>query len=572
MNFQAWRYYLQFYRSQSKWLSVTILVAVCQAGILFPLPIIMQRIFNTILPSHNYQQLVLATGAIILLYAINSITTLFLRYSMLKIGKIAARKFWLALLQKLYSFSRLYYSQADGDRLHTIINQDTRRLDVMMNNLIAHVIPSILITLIFAVVLIKLNLILSLLTFILFPLIYGVNFWIGKRIKGRIANYHRACEDYSRGSRFAFQNMDLTRLRGAEIAEIDRQLSLVKQEHLAHQRFVWLGELHGQANNFLMTVLVLVLLMTSGYLINQGQLNNGEAIAFLATAWLGKGYAFKIIQILPQLLEGNESLLKLYGVINSDTQLVTYVGVEKIDFSGRIDLHNISFAYEKKLLFDRINLSINPGQITVILGENGTGKSTLMYLVLGFQEPTNGTIYADGRSLAMLDMANFRQQIGVVMQEGTVFSGTIRENITYGLTNITEDRLQQAGKLATADEFIQTLADGYDTPIGDRGMRLSGGQRQRIAIARALIMQPKLLILDEPTNHLDLDSIDLLLKNIQQLQPPPAIVIISHNLAVIEGADAIFQLKHHQLQPWKPTNRSTPVAPLNQAINTSSEL
>ncbi len=557
MNLLAWRYYLQFYRGHYKWLSFTILVAVGQAGILLPLPLVMQRIFDTILPQRNYSQLLLAAGVIILLYLLNSITALWLRHSMLKISKITARKFWLALLRRLYSFSKLYYSQTDQDRLHTIINQDTRRVDVMMNNLIAQVIPSIFISLLFAIILIRLNLVLSLLTFILFPGIYGINFWIGKRIKGRIANYHKACEDYSRGSRFAFQNMDLTRLRGVEDEEIGRQISLVKQEQVAHKKFVWLGELHGQVNQFLMTNMVLALLMTSGFMLSQGIGTTGDAIAFLTTAWLAKSYAFKILQILPQLLEGNESLAKLYGVMFSEASLVPYnTGTQKIDFSGRMQLHAVSFDYGEKHLFHDVNLTIKPGEITVILGENGTGKSTLISLLLGFYAPTQGTITADDHPLATLDMAAFRQQIGVVMQDGSVFAGTIRENIIYGVPDVTDTQLHQACRWATADDFIQTLAAGYETRIGERGMRLSGGQRQRIAIARALITQPKLLILDEPTNHLDLDAINLLLKNLQKLQPAPAIVIISHNLAVIQGANAVFQLQQQQLRPWLPQHQT----------------
>ena len=549
INFAAWRYYIRFYRGHYGWLSFVSLVAVFQVLVLLPIPLIMHNMFDVILPSHDRLKLIIAAAQILALYFINGIMSLWTRFSMVKVSKIAIRKFWLELLQRLYSFSRLYYNQTDQNRLHTIINQDTRRLDIMMINLISQVIPSILISIVFGIILIKLNLILSCLVFILFPIIYGVNFWLGRRIQGRVSHYHRACEDYSRGSRFVFQHMDLTRIRGAEQQEIARQLQLVKQEHTTHERFVWLGEFHGQVNNLLMTMMILILVVTSGLLLNEGQGSSGQTIAFLGTAWIAKGYAFRIIQILPQLLEGNESLLKLYDLMTSDAPTAPYSGTKKIEFSGKIELRNVEFSYHQTLLFSRVNLAIHPGRITVIMGSNGTGKSTLMSLILGFYAPSNGCLYAEGDRFDTLDMGHFRQQIGVVMQEGAVFEGTVRENITYGLEQVSDEQLHQVCQLATAHGFIQTLEQGYDTRVGEQGIRLSGGQRQRIAIARALITQPKLVIFDEPTNHLDVETIQVLLNNLRKLPAAPSIVIISHHPDVLKEADDLYLLRDRQLLP-----------------------
>jgi ATP-binding cassette, subfamily B, bacterial len=555
INFAAWRYYLQFYRGHYGWLIFVSLIAVCQVLVLLPIPLIMHNMFDVILPRHDRWQMGIAAAQILVLYLVNSIMALWTRYSMLKISKIAIQKFWLELLQRLYSFSRLHYNQTDQNRLHTIINQDTRRLDVMMINLISQVIPSVLISIVFGLVLIKLNLILSCLTFILFPVVYGINFWIGRRIKGRISNYHKACEDYSRGSRFIFQHMDLTRIRGAEQQEIARQLQLVKREHATHERFVWLGEFHGQVNSLLMTVMILILLVASGWLFSEGQGSSGEAIAFLGTAWIAKGYAFRIIQILPQLIEGNESLLKLYDVMFADVPTAPYSGTKQIKFSGKIELENVEFSYRHPSLFKQVNLTIYPGRITVIMGSNGAGKSTLMSLILGFYAPGGGGLYADGNRFDTLDMSHFRQQIGVVMQDGAVFEGTVRENITYGLAAVNDEQLYRVCQLATAHGFIQTLEQGYDTPIGEQGVRLSGGQRQRIAIARALITQPKLIIFDEPTNHLDIETIKTLLENLRQFPAAPSIVIISHHTDVLQEADDLYLLHDRQLSPLaKPSH------------------
>ncbi len=557
MNLLAWHYYLQFYRGHYRWLSAVVLVSVGQVFILLPIPLVIRYLFDELLvPNADRGRLFLAVSSIILLYSLNSAIALWSRYSMLKIGKIAIQNFWLELLKRLYSLSRLHYHQIDENRLHTIINQDTRRLDVMMNNLIAQVIPSVLISIVFAIILVKLNPVLSLLTFVFFPAIYAINFWIGKRIQGRITNYHRACEDYARGSHFIFQHMDLTRLRGAEAREIKRQMSLVQQEHRTHEKFVWLGEMHGQINSLLMTSMILVLLVMSGYLLSQGQGTSGETIAFLGTAWLAKGHAFRIINLMPHLLEGHESLAKLYDVMITDAPLTPYSGTRKIEFSGKIQLENVGFNYTNQPLFKGVNFVIQPGKISVIMGANGAGKSTLISLILGFYKPNQGQLYANNLDYEELDIALLRKSIGVVMQDGSVFEGTVRENITYGLDNISEIQLHQTCQWAIAHDFISNLEQGYDTLVGERGIRLSGGQRQRIAIARALITQPKLLILDEPTNHLDLETIQMLLQNLRHLETTPAVLIISHNPDVLKEADELYQLSNHRLLPYSISDQT----------------
>ncbi len=564
MKSNPWLYYLQFYRGHYVWLAFSILISVFQVLILLPIPLIMKYVADSVLPSQNYKQLGLATGSIMLLYLLNSVAILWSRYNMLKIGKTAIRKFWIALLRRLYSFSKTYYSQADQNRLHTIINQDTRRLDVMMINLISQVIPSFLITIIFVGILVKLNLILSLLAFILIPLVYGVNFWIGKRIQGRISRYHRACEDYARGSRFVFQQIDLTRLRGAEEEEISRQMQLVRQEHVTHLNFVWLGAFHGQVNNLMMTTLIMLVLVTSSFLLSQGQTTPGETLAFLGTAWLAKEHAFRVLQLLPDILEGHESLLKLYEVMFSEVSFTPYKGKTQIDFTGHIELRDVEFSYSSQssaALFHHVNLVTWPGRVIVIIGPNGIGKSTLLSLIIGFHEPTCGSLWADGYPYQVLDIRHFRKQIGVVMQDGSIFEGSVRENILYGVSGIDDERLVQICKLAMAHEFICGLELGYETLVGERGVRLSGGQRQRLAIARALITQPKLLLLDEPTNHLDIQAIKTLLKNLRQLENMPAILIISHNPEVLEEADEIYELRDRQLLPYSAFSPQASTSP-----------
>jgi len=213
--------------------------------------------------------------------------------------------------------------------------------------------------------------------------------------------------------------------------------------------------------------------------------------------------------------------------------------------SGRIAFEGVCFAYspETSVLSD-IDLVIEPGQVVAFVGETGAGKSTLADLVPRFYDPTAGRITVDGHDLRDVTMASLRGQIGIVPQESVLFSGTLRENLTYGRPGATDEEVRNAARATNIAEFIESLPDGYETRVGERGSTLSGGQRQRVAIARALLADPRILILDEATSALDAKTeasvkaaLDVLLKGRTTL-------IIAHRLSTIQNADKIVVLSH----------------------------
>jgi ABC-type multidrug transport system fused ATPase/permease subunit len=176
------------------------------------------------------------------------------------------------------------------------------------------------------------------------------------------------------------------------------------------------------------------------------------------------------------------------------------------------------------------------------MGPNGTGKSTIVHLIMGFYRPQEGRILADDHPYDNLDIISLRKHIGVVLQDPVTFSGTIRDNITYGNPDASETDVEKACELAVALDFIKGLPQGFYTPVGEGGVLLSGGQRQRIVIARALLRKPKLLILDEPTNHLDEPTITRLLDNLKKLEESPAILIVTQDINISHEAHVIYFL------------------------------
>jgi len=216
---------------------------------------------------------------------------------------------------------------------------------------------------------------------------------------------------------------------------------------------------------------------------------------------------------------------------------------------GEVVFDNVSFSYDpEKLVLDGINLDVRPGMVVALVGPSGSGKTTLANLIPRFYDPTQGAVLIDGMDIRKVTLRSLRNQIGLVLQESFLFSGTIKDNLRYGKMDASDEEIVQAAIMANAHDFIvKELPEGYDTEVGDRGVRLSGGQKQRIAIARAILRNPRILILDEATSSLDSEAEELIQDAMQKLMKNRTTFIIAHRLSTVMSADLIVVLEGGKL-------------------------
>jgi subfamily B ATP-binding cassette protein MsbA len=215
---------------------------------------------------------------------------------------------------------------------------------------------------------------------------------------------------------------------------------------------------------------------------------------------------------------------------------------------GEVEFEDVTFEYnEGTPVLKRVSFHAPAGSTTALVGSSGSGKSTLISLVMTFNRPKSGRVRVDGHDLTSVRLRDYREHLGVVLQDNFLFDGTIAENIAYARPHATRDEVVAVSRIAHCDEFIREFESGYDTVVGERGVRLSGGQRQRVAIARAILADPRILILDEATSSLDSESEALIQDGLKSLRRGRTTFVIAHRLSTIRSSDQILVLEHGEI-------------------------
>ena len=315
-------------------------------------------------------------------------------------------------------------------------------------------------------------------------------------------------------------------------------------------RIFWRRDLSSPLSEFLGVTVVVVLLWYGSRLVFNGQLSAETFFAFLFAFYQVISPSKAFSSAYYSIQKGLASIDRINDVLKVTNPVSDAPQAKPLkDFSKSIAFQNVSFSYPgtETDVLRQINLEINKGQIIALVGSSGSGKSTLADLVPRFHDPTAGRILIDGVDIREFRLEDLRDNMGIVSQEAILFNDTIRNNIKFSVSDISDEEIERAAKYANAHEFILETENGYDTVIGDRGMKLSGGQRQRLTIARALIKNPPILILDEATAALDSESEKLVQVALDHVMEGRTSIIIAHRLSTIRHADSIYVLKEGQI-------------------------
>lgn len=384
------------------------------------------------------------------------------------------------------------------------------------------------------------------------PLVYLTHrAWIS-RIRPQHRAIRRTRQDIDARTTETFGGMRVVRAFGRQRSESTRFL---RRNHLMNRQELhawWTMRAVEIAWDLLIPLTSAGLLWYGGRQVLAGELSLGDLMMFLV-------YVLMLLEPLAVLAESTTALQgslagldRILDVLHEPREMQTVrsaLRLEKPAVRGDIEFDRVWYRYpgaERDTLLD-ISFRVRAGETIALVGPSGAGKTTLCNLAARFDDPTEGRVLLDGRDIRELELEDYRRLLGIVEQDVFLFDGTIAENIAYGRRDATQAELERAARIANAEEFILAWPDGYETVIGERGVKLSGGQRQRIAIARAVLADPKILILDEATSNLDSESEQLIQASMQQLMQHRTCFVIAHRLSTIRNADRILVLEHGRI-------------------------
>ena len=334
-----------------------------------------------------------------------------------------------------------------------------------------------------------------------------------------------------------------------EKLENKRFSDALEDSYQSAKKRVIISSFFGPSIGFIAFSTSLILLWYGGREVILGAISPGELIAFILYATIIAGPMGSFARLYARVQEGIGASKRVFEILDIKGEVCDIPDAKPIpELTGKVEFDNVRFHYrEDQEIIKGICFSVEPGQTVALVGPSGAGKSTLVQLLHRFYDPVVGEIRIDGIPLQSVKLASYWQQIGIVPQETILFGGTILENIEYAKPGVTKEELIKAAKAANAHNFIMECPDGYETVVGEKGIRLSAGQRQRIAIARAILKNPHILILDEATSALDNESELLIQDALERLMKGRTSFIIAHRLSTIHNADRIIVMDRGQL-------------------------
>jgi len=454
-----------------------------------------------------------------------------------------------AMHRKLAALSFSYHDRAATGQILSRAIQDVDRIRFVTGRAFLRMIDAIVLLLGTAIILFSMNPLLALLALGTTPLLAYRAFWFGRRlrplslaIQQQLAMLTTRLEQNLRGARVvrAFAQED------AEIARFDRENDRWFDLSVQSTR---LQSLNAPLMDLIANLGTVFIIWYGGHLVINGQLTLGELVSFSTYLAQLIQPVRRLGQIIPALAIAAAAGERIFEILDAESEVRDAPDAIPLPpVRGAVKFDHVSFAYFRRhrILTD-ISFETQPGQVIALLGATGSGKSTIINLIPRFYDPTEGRITIDGYDLRRVTLNSLRDQIGIVLQETMLFATTIRENITFGSPDATEEQIIQAARAAQAHDFIMQTPNGYDTLVGERGITLSGGQRQRIAIARALLKDPRILILDDATSSVDTETEHLIQLALEHLMRGRTSFVIAQRLSTLRKADLILVLDKGRL-------------------------
>lgn len=545
----SWRRLLSYLRPHGGRMVIVLITLAITSVINVGFPLVIVRLLNSVLNDASYSKLNTLAGALTALFFISAALNFVQTYMLSYIGEKIVFDMRTQLYRHLQKLSLEFYANRRVGEIVSRMSNDVTKVQNVLTNSVTSLINN-LITLVGSIVVVfALNpsltgFVLGLIVVLLFiAIVFGRPFErMSTKVQDELAAATTVAEE-------GLQNVRIIKSFARENYEVNRYETAMQRTFRQSMRLVLLRGLFGSTMAFLGFSSIAAILWFGGREVIAGRLTLPEISGFLIYGISIAASLGSLAGLYTEFRSAIGAVTRVFEILDTTPTITDAPDAQDMPhIEGRITFDNTSFSYDERMaVLKNISLDIAPGEIVALVGQTGAGKSTVFNLIPRFYDPTENTVRIDGIDLRSVKQESLRQQIGMVPQETILFGGTIYDNIAYGRLDATEAEIIEAAKAANAHDFIASFPDGYQTIVGERGVKLSGGQRQRIAIARAIIKDPRILLLDEATSSLDNESEALVQEALERMMQGRTTVMIAHRLSTVKVANRIIVLDQGQI-------------------------
>ena len=532
--------FLSYYRPHKLLFSLdmgaSLLVAL--SGIVYP--VVTRTMLNDLIPNRQYRMIVIYGLTLLVIYLVRMWLNFFIQYK----GHMMGTQMQAAMRSDLFThLEKLPFSFFDQHETGKIMSRMTT--DLFDITELAHhgpenlIIASISVVVSFAY-LMHINVMLSIIVFMVVPFLIGISNYMRTRMRSAFTRSRQATAVINASLETSISGIRVTKAftnAAKETEKFEHGNTLFKEA--SRDAYKAMGQFHS-GTTFITDIFNVVILIAGGLFLYDGKITFADYSAFIVSINLFLGPVNTLIRFMEQYQSGVAGFERFVEVLDMKPEMDRDGAKDVPRLKGEIEFDDVTFAYDGEHdVLKNIDMKIKPGQTFALVGPSGGGKTTICHLIPHFYQVEKGRILLDGMDIRDITMESLRRNIGIVQQDIYLFNASIRDNILYGRLDATEEEVVEAAKRANIHDYIMTLDEGYDTVIGERGVRLSGGQKQRLCIARVFLKNPPMLILDEATSALDNTTEIMIQQALDELCEGRTTLVVAHRLSTIKNADAI---------------------------------
>ena len=532
--------FISYYKPHKKLFAMDMTAALLVSVIGVVYPIITRTMLNTLIPDRNYRMIVIFGVMLLALYFVKMLLNYFIQYEGHMMGVYMQARMRTDLFAHLETLPYSFFDNHETGKIMTRMTNDLFEVVELAHHGPENLIISVLSIAFSFTYLSTINIWLTLIVFACVPFLVVISYSLRKKMRKAFRDSREAVAEINASMESSISGIRVTKaFTNADKEKEKFEVGNGKFQKARRAAYSAMGRFHS-GNTFVTDVFNVVVLIAGGLFLYNGKIQFGDYSAFIVSVNMFIGPVMTLINFMEQFENGVTGFERFCEIMDAKPETDSPDAVDAGQLRGNIEFRNVSYAYdEDKNVLRNVDLTIEQGKTFALVGPSGGGKTTICHLIPHFYDVESGEILLDGKEIHSLTLESVRRNIGIVQQDIYLFNDSMKENIRYGKLDATDEEIIQAARRANIHDYIMSLPNGYDTNIGERGVRLSGGQKQRLSIARVFLKNPPILILDEATSALDNTTEILIQQALDELCKGRTTLVVAHRLSTIKNADEI---------------------------------